>query len=45
MEKQDEKTKEEIIKEGASRLAEIFVDLIDSREEERKLDKNNISKK
>lgn len=28
-----EKTKEEIIDEGSSRLAEIFVDLIDSKEE------------
>lgn len=43
--KKNEKTKEEIIKEGASRLAEIFVDLIDNREIEKKSDKNNISKK
>lgn len=41
MEEEKEKTKEEIINEGASRLAEIFVDLLDSREEEKKSDKNS----
>lgn len=31
-----ERTKEEIINEGASRLAEIFVDLIDEKEKNNK---------
>ena len=34
MEEEKERTKEEIINEGASRLADIFVDLIDSKEKE-----------
>jgi hypothetical protein len=44
-EKEKEKTKEEIRKDGASRLAEIFVDLIDSREEEKKSAQNSLNEK
>lgn len=44
MDKNKEKTKEEAIDEGASRLAEIFVDLIDEKEKD-SFKTNNTDKK
>lgn len=41
--KEREKTKEEIVEEASSRLAQIFVDLIDNKKENEKLE-NGLNK-